>query len=120
MEQQVDQELIGTVVFLNENDGSKSECVSPFLYLGRGVPPRRVMMENDNPFENRGFAPYDGLVVKVVGHEGRGGVFLVDRVMAPFEPLSFGASSPPAENEKPESPCTGSIQTIEQVSTDNK
>lgn len=122
MEQQEVQELIGTVVFLNENGGSKSECMSPFLYLGRSVPPRRVLMEDDNPFENRGFVPYDGLVVKVAGREGRSGVFLVDRITAPFETsLSRNPShAVETENENQLSVETDAVQSAEQISVDNK
>ena len=72
--------LRGTVVFLKANEGSKSESILPFLYQRRDVPPQRVMLRNDNPFENTGFSAYDGRQVEVVGEIVPSGTFVVDEV----------------------------------------
>ena len=72
--------LRGTIVFLNANEGSKSEAIKPFLYLGRDVPLQKVMLRNDNPFENGGLIAYDGKHVEVFGEATRSGTFLVDEV----------------------------------------
>ena len=73
--------LQGTIVFLKANEGSKSEALVPFLYQGRDVPLQKVMRRNDNPFENNGFAPYDGKTVEISGEIAVSGTFIVDEVV---------------------------------------
>ena len=78
--------LQGTIVFLKANEGSKSEALMPFLYQGRDVPLRKVMLRDDNPFENNGFYSYDGKTVKVSGENALSGTFVVDEIL----PVSAG------------------------------
>lgn len=73
--------LHGTIVFLKENEGSKSEAVVPYLYQNRDMALRKVMLKDDNPFENNGFAPYDGKSVEVSGEVALSGTFIVDEVV---------------------------------------
>lgn len=70
----------GVVVFLKANEGSKSECSLPYLYLGRDVPLLPLFVVNDNPFENGGLAIYDGVRVKVVGNVDKNNVFIVSEI----------------------------------------
>ncbi len=72
--------LSGTVIYLRTNEGSKSECVAPFLYQGRDVGTTRLMLKDDNPFENRGFLAFDGQAVEVSGKFGNGGTFIADDI----------------------------------------
>ncbi len=72
--------LAGTVVYLPANPGSKSEGTFPYLYLGKGVTPVRLMRKGDNPFENDGLSEYDGKAVEVAGISTDGGTFVVDDV----------------------------------------
>jgi len=59
-------EATGTVVFLLFNAGTKSEGHVPFLYVKQGTM-YKLFLKNDNPFENKGFLPYDGKRVRVSG-----------------------------------------------------
>lgn len=59
-------EATGTVVFLLFNAGTKSEGRFPFLYVNRDTV-YKLCLKGDNPFENNGFAPYDGKRVRVSG-----------------------------------------------------
>lgn len=73
--------LHGTIVFLKENEGSKSEAVVPYLYQNRDIALRKVMLKDDNPFENNAFAPYDGKSVEISGEVALSGTFIVDEVV---------------------------------------
>ena len=77
--------LKGTVIFLKENAGSKSEAMVPFLYQGRDVPLQKLILETDNPFENTGLLPHDGKSVDVWGKVAPSGTFVIDEVV-PLEP----------------------------------
>ena len=70
----------GTVIFKKANVGSKSESFAPYLYCGRGVPMQRLLMKDDNPFENSGFDAYDGLPVELTGKILPSGTFLVETI----------------------------------------
>lgn len=70
----------GVVVFLKSNEGSKSECSLPYLYLGRAESLVPMFMENDNPFENNSFLPYDGCRVKAIGMMSSDNVFVVNKI----------------------------------------
>lgn len=74
--------LRGTIVFLKANEGSKSEVAVPFLYHDRDTPLRKVMLRNDNPFENNGFSSYDGKPVEISGEIALSGTFVVDEVLS--------------------------------------
>jgi hypothetical protein len=39
-----------------------------------------MFMENDNPFENNGFLPYDGCRVKAIGMMSSDNVFVVNKI----------------------------------------
>ena len=89
------ERLTGTVVWLIENAGSKSEAALPHLYVGRETPPVVLMKKDDNPFENNGLQPYDGRRVTVVGERDESGAFVVESVEA--EKVSTSNNT---ENEK--------------------
>lgn len=72
--------LSGTVVFLCANKGSKSEALMPFLYQGRALPPQKILLKGDNPFENKGLCAYDGARVELVGAIAPSGTFVVEQV----------------------------------------
>ena len=80
MEPAESKTLVGTVVFLAANRGSKSEGTFPFLYLGRDAKPVRLLLKDDNPFENKGLSEYDGMAVEVTGRVADGGTLVVDHV----------------------------------------
>ena len=80
MESEESKTLVGTVVFLAANRGSKSEGTFPFLYLGRDAKPVRLLLKGDNPFENKGFVEYDGKVVEVSGKTTEAGMLVVETV----------------------------------------
>ena len=69
----------GTIIFLDANQGSKSEGLYPYLYESAGVC-TRVMLENDNPFENKGLLPFDGVKVTLLCREGRRNCLIVTSV----------------------------------------
>ena len=71
--------MTGTVIFISVNAGSKSDGSFPFLYEKRDSI-RRIMLKDDNPFENHGFDEYDGKVVTVEGTENRSKVIVVEKV----------------------------------------
>lgn len=73
--------LQGTIVFLKANEGSKSEALVPFLYQGRDTPLQKIMLRDDNPFENKGFLSYDGKTVEISGNIAQSGTFIVDEVL---------------------------------------
>jgi len=73
--------LTGTIVYLNDSVGSKSESVAPFLYRGRGADPLSVYFIGDNPFENNRLAEYDGRRVELSGVMGER-KFVVDDIKA--------------------------------------
>jgi len=70
----------GTIIFLKTNEGSKSEAFLPFLYRNREVPLQKVMLRDDNPFENNGFVPYDGKTIEISGEIALSGTFVVDEI----------------------------------------
>ena len=72
----------GVIVFLLTNQGSKSECLLPHLYLGRDFSVLPLYMEDDNPFENKAFKEYDGCRVRVHGEYGSNNIFIVKNVEA--------------------------------------
>lgn len=72
----------GVVVFLRSNEGSKSECILPYLYMGRTEPMLPLYLENDNPFENRGMTKYDGHRVRIDGKTSNNNVFIVNKINA--------------------------------------
>ena len=72
--------MTGTVVFLLENQGSKSECVLPFLYVNREEK-IKLFLKGDNPFENTGLLAYDGKSIAVVGKKKRNGTFVIEQIL---------------------------------------
>lgn len=76
------QKLVGTVVFLKTNEGSKSEAIVPFLYQGKDSSPQRIMLREDNPFENNGLTAYDGKTVELAGAIAPSGTFLAETITA--------------------------------------
>ena len=75
----------GTIMFLPDKIGSKSEAVYPFLYVNRDMY-FKVLLKDDNPFENKGLVPFDGRFVEIVGAKGRR-TFVVEtvRTVAPAD-----------------------------------
>lgn len=80
MQESEKNKLQGIVVFLKTNEGSKSEALVPFLYRGKEVPPQKILLKNDNPFENNGFASYDGKTVELSGSTALSGTFIADEI----------------------------------------
>lgn len=91
--------LLGTVVFLKTNLGSKSEGVFPFLYQDQDRI-TKIRLQNDNPFENRGLRPFDGKAVEIRGSAGRGNIFLISEIrpLIPEKTESAPAAPAPAES----------------------
>ncbi len=71
--------FLGTIVFLKDSIGSKSEAVYPFVYINRNEI-KRIFKKGDNPFENKSFDSFDGKYVQITGQDGRSGVFNVERI----------------------------------------
>ena len=69
----------GIVIFLAANRGSKSEGVYPYLYESAGNY-MRIMMKDDNPFENSELVNYDGERVTISGSMGRSNIFIVNNI----------------------------------------
>ena len=68
----------GTVIFLDESKGSKSEHNQPYLYVDRAtIFP--IMVKGDNPFEHRELEEYDGNRVIISGYENNG-VFIIEEI----------------------------------------
>lgn len=58
--------LHGTIVFLPNNVGSKSEACVPYLYMNKDEKVQ-IIKEGDNPFENSSLIKYDGTQVQIKG-----------------------------------------------------
>lgn len=69
----------GTVIFLAANKGSKSEGVYPYLYETDGIC-TRIMLKDDNPFENSGLRSFDGQHVEILCEKGRGEILVVNQI----------------------------------------
>ena len=69
----------GIVIFLEANKGSKSEGIYPYLYESAGNCVR-IMMKDDNPFENTELLPYDGKRVVVHGIMSQGNIFIINSI----------------------------------------
>lgn len=68
----------GTVIFLDESKGSKSEHNQPYLYVDRAtIFP--IMVKGDNPFEHKKIEQYDGNQVIISGNE-HNGVFIIEEI----------------------------------------
>lgn len=68
----------GTVIFLDESKGSKSEHSQPYLYVDRStVFP--IMVKGDNPFEHGKIEQYDGNRVIISGND-HNGVFIIEEI----------------------------------------
>lgn len=74
------QKLSGTVVFVKTNIGSKSEATVPCLKIGNDTPLLKILLRNDNPFENKGMVAYDGKFVELTGELAPSGTFIVDEI----------------------------------------
>lgn len=92
--------LIGTLIFLPSNVGSKSEAVLPYLYRSRTEAPVRVLLKRDNPFENKGFDAYDGCHVALCGDFAPSGTFIVETVT--IETVPVETADTPEEPETAE------------------
>ena len=79
LEKGVEVVLQGTIVFLEENAGSKSEGTNPYLYQDRETK-IKIFKESDNPFENHGFDDVDGKKVELKGALGRSNIFVVKEI----------------------------------------
>lgn len=76
--------LRGIVVFWEAWSESKSQGIYPFLYESADSR-RRIMLADDNPFENSGLIAFDGQMVEIKCHQGNGGVWIVDEII-PVKP----------------------------------
>ncbi len=79
MEQQ-EETKTGIIIFLQVNDGTKSEVYLPFLYTSKKVAPIELFFEGDNPFENNIAEKYDGKFVSLSGIQSSSNVFLVKEI----------------------------------------
>ena len=79
MEDNKTETLAGTVVFLDANQGSKSEGMFPYLYVSKDEK-IKLLLRGDNPFENTGLLPYDGKPVEIVGARKRNGTFVIEQI----------------------------------------
>ena len=70
----------GTIIFLKTNEGTKSECLAPYLYRGKDEPPLSVMIKDDNPFENNALQSYDGQRVELSGIQTETTGFIADEI----------------------------------------
>lgn len=61
-------ELTGTVIFIKENNNSKSEIMQPCLYVNQKQV-ERLFMKDSNPFENNELQKMDGKFVTVRGYK---------------------------------------------------
>ena len=73
------EKLKGTVVFLPANQRSKSEGFFPYLYMNRDEKVK-LLLNGDNPFENKGLLPFDGKAVEIAGRRKRNGTFAIERI----------------------------------------
>lgn len=69
----------GTVIFLSSKKGSKSEGLYPFLYESAEIC-SRIMLKDDNPFENTVLRSYDGQQVEIICHKGRNDILIIDSI----------------------------------------
>lgn len=69
----------GIIIFLPDKKGSKSEEVYPYLYESANSC-SRIMLKNDNPFENTSLRSYDGQQVEIICHKGRSDIFIIDSI----------------------------------------
>lgn len=70
----------GIIIFLEANTGSKSEGIFPFLYETAGKY-TRIMLKDDNPFENNGLRPWDGQRVELLCEKGRGDILIINSIV---------------------------------------
>lgn len=70
----------GVIVFLKVNETSKSEAILPFLYVDANTIPISVLLENDNPFENKGLLSFDGKKVILTGITAPSGTFIINEI----------------------------------------
>lgn len=59
--------LIGLIQYRVFAEGTKSESKRPFICFENGTQ-IRLYKQDDNPFENKGFLPYENKTVKVEGN----------------------------------------------------
>lgn len=74
------KEFTGTIIYVMQNAGSKSESKQPFLYFSKEEEMLHVMYEGDNPFEASKLTEFDGSKVTVKGYEGRSNVFIITEI----------------------------------------
>ena len=72
--------LLGTIVFLPANIGSKSEGMFPRLYMNQEMVVK-ILFKDDNPFENTTLRAYDGQRVKAFGKRKPNGTFLIEKII---------------------------------------
>lgn len=80
MENTESEKVRGVVIYKKTNAGTKSESVAPFLYRGRDAAMLRLLLKDDNPFENSGLDAYDGLSVELTGKMSPSGTFIVEAI----------------------------------------
>ena len=104
------KKLFGLVVFMRTNIGSRSECVIPFLYVGKA---RFIYLwvPCDNPFENLSLKDFDGKRVLISGDYGENNIFYVGKIeecdAAPkdtelFQSIESTEKAETTENNDPE------------------
>ena len=79
--------LKGRIVFLKTNFGSKSEGQFPFLVLEDGETVK-ILLENENPFENNALREYEGKLVEAEGEFNENGTFIAISVDDPGDAIS--------------------------------
>ena len=94
----------GIVIFLLSNPGSKSEIPLPYL-RSDDEKDLRLLLKDDNPFENAGIRTYEGKKVRVRGDRNAKGVLIVNEIELVAED---DAGNPQKETKKPASECADS------------
>ena len=91
----------GIVIFLLSNPGSKSEIPLPYL-RSDGEKDIRLLLKDDNPFENAGIRPYEGKKVRVRGDRNAKGVLIANEIELVAED---DAGNSQEETKEPTSDC---------------
>lgn len=90
--------LKGTIIFVEENPGSKSEGVFPYIELDGGETVR-IAMKDENPFENSILLGFEGKRVEVDGRFNENVVFIATDIKELAEEPKEAPEETPVEPE---------------------
>ncbi len=79
-------ELKGIIIFKLANEGSNSEGIFPFLYIGN-ADYIKIYYIDDNPFENNLLKPYDAKKVIIEGDYDDYKTFIIESIREDDSPL---------------------------------